>query len=124
MYKDPSRSIAERVSDLIDRMTLEEKVAQLCGCWPFELLGREGLDSERMKSRLVHGLGQVSRLAGMSAEPPSKTADIVNAIQRYLSRKHAPGYPGHSARGMPLRVSGPPRHGLPAGDWLGSDLGP
>ncbi|MBN2100148.1 MAG: glycoside hydrolase family 3 C-terminal domain-containing protein [Dehalococcoidia bacterium] len=84
MYKDPSRSIAERVADLIDRMTLEEKVAQLCGCWPFELLTPAGLDSERMKSRLAHGLGQVSRLAGMSAEPPWKTAELVNGIQRYL----------------------------------------
>jgi beta-glucosidase len=93
MYKDPSRPIAERAGDLIDRMTLEEKVAQLCGCWPFELLGREGLDSERMKSRLVHGIGQVSRLAGMSAEPPSKTADVVNAIQRYLVEDTRLGIP-------------------------------
>ena len=93
MYKDPSRPIAERVGDLIDRMTLEEKVAQLCGCWPFELLGREGLDSERMKSRLVHGIGQVSRLAGMSAEPPWKTAEVVNAIQRYLVENTRLGIP-------------------------------
>jgi beta-glucosidase len=93
MYKDPSRPIAERVGDLIDQMTLEEKVAQLCGCWPFELLGREGLDSERMKSRLVHGIGQVSRLAGMSAEPPSKTAEVVNAIQRYLVENTRLGIP-------------------------------
>ncbi len=93
MYKDPSRPIAERVGDLIDRMTLEEKVAQLCGCWPFELLGQEGLDSERMKSRLVHGIGQVSRLAGMSAEPPWKTAEVVNAIQRYLVENTRLGIP-------------------------------
>jgi hypothetical protein len=50
MYRDPSRPIAERVADLIDRMTLEEKVAQLCGCWPYELLTPAGLDAERMKS--------------------------------------------------------------------------
>ena len=59
MYKDASRSIAERVSDLIAQMTLEEKVAQLCGCWPFELLSPAGLDPERMKSRLAHGIGQI-----------------------------------------------------------------
>jgi len=93
MYKDPSRPIAERVGNLIDRMTLEEKVAQLCGCWPFELLGRDGLDFERMKSRLVHGLGQVSRLAGMSTEPPGKTAELVNAIQRYLIENTRLGIP-------------------------------
>jgi len=93
MYKDPSRSIAERASDLIARMTLEEKVAQLCGCWPFDLLGQEGLDSERMKSRLAHGIGQVCRLAGMSPEPPTKTAAIVNAIQHFLVENTRLGIP-------------------------------
>ncbi len=93
MYKDPSRPIAGRVIDLIDRMTLEEKVAQLCGCWPFDLLGHKGLDCERMKSRLVHGIGQVCRLAGMSPEPPTKTAEIVNAIQHFLVENTRLGIP-------------------------------
>jgi beta-glucosidase len=93
MYRDPSRPIAERVSDLIEQMTLEEKVAQLCGCWPFELLTASGVDSERMKSRLAHGIGQVSRLAGMSAEPPWRTAEIVNAIQRHLQENTRLGIP-------------------------------
>ena len=93
MYKDPSISIAERVSDLIEQMTLEQKVAQLCGCWPYELLGPAGLDSGRMKSRLAHGVGQVSRLAGMSPEPPVKTAEIVNAIQHFLVENTHLGIP-------------------------------
>ncbi len=93
MYKDPSRSIAERVSDLIDRMTLEEKVAQLCGCWPFDLLGPAGLDSERTKSRLAHGIGQICRLAGMSPEPPAKTAEIINAVQHFLVENTRLGIP-------------------------------
>src|SRR5512136_2521097 len=93
MYKDSWRSMAERVSDLIDRMTLEDKVAQLCGCWPFDLLGPKGLDAKRMKSRLVHGIGQICRLAGMSAEPPAKTAELVNAIQRYLVENTRLGIP-------------------------------
>jgi len=93
MYKDSSRSMAERVSDLIDRMTLEEKVAQLCGCWPFDLLGPKGLDAKRMKSRLAHGIGQISRLAGMNPEPPAKTAEIVNAIQRFLVEDTRLGIP-------------------------------
>jgi beta-glucosidase len=31
LYKDPSQSVEDRVEDLLSRMTLEEKAAQLCG---------------------------------------------------------------------------------------------
>ncbi len=93
MYRDASKPIAERVDDLIGRMTLEEKVAQLCGCWHFDLLGPSGYEAERMKSKLHHGIGQVSRLAGMSPEPPAETAVAVNAIQRYLLESTRLGIP-------------------------------
>ena len=93
MYKDPSIPIAERVEDLLHQMTLEEKVAQLCGCWPFELLTPAGLDSKRMKARLAHGIGQVSRLAGMSSEPQWRTAELINAIQRHLQENTRLGIP-------------------------------
>ncbi|MCS7005274.1 MAG: hypothetical protein NZM38_08110 [Cytophagales bacterium] len=33
LYKDSSQPIEKRVQDLISRMTLEEKVAQLLGIW-------------------------------------------------------------------------------------------
>lgn len=34
IYKNPNYSIEDRVNDLIKRMTLEEKVMQLCGQLP------------------------------------------------------------------------------------------
>ena len=33
-WRDPLRPAAERVADLLARMTLEEKVAQLTSIWP------------------------------------------------------------------------------------------
>src|ERR1035441_2925613 len=33
MWRDPAAAPAERVHDLISRMTIREKVAQLCGVW-------------------------------------------------------------------------------------------
>ena len=38
IYKDRSRPVAERVEDLLSRMTLEEKAAQLCGDLPASVL--------------------------------------------------------------------------------------
>ena len=34
LYKDASQPVSARVEDLLSRMTLEEKVAQLCGDLP------------------------------------------------------------------------------------------
>ncbi len=93
MYTDASKPIPARVEDLISRMTLEEKVAQLCGCWHFDLLGPSGYEPGRMESRLAQGIGQVSRLAGMSPEPPAQTAAAVNTIQHYLLESTRLGIP-------------------------------
>ena len=37
-YRDPSLPVEERVEDLLARMTLEEKLAQLGSFWAFEVL--------------------------------------------------------------------------------------
>jgi beta-glucosidase len=37
-FRDPARSVGERVDDLLGRMTVEEKVAQLGSAWVFELI--------------------------------------------------------------------------------------
>lgn len=42
MYKDPSRPIEERVDDLLERMTLEEKIEQLSG------VGFETIENKRL----------------------------------------------------------------------------
>ncbi len=93
MYRDASRPIEQRIDDLVTRMTLEEKVAQLCGCWHFDLLGPSGYEPERMKAKLSHGMGQISRLAGMSPEPPAGTARAVNTIQHFLVENTRLGLP-------------------------------
>jgi len=47
LYKDPDRSVEERVQDLLARMTLDEKLAQLGSAWVFELLDDLTFSEER-----------------------------------------------------------------------------
>ena len=40
IYKDKHQSVATRVEDLLAKMTLEEKAAQLCGDLPFPIIDK------------------------------------------------------------------------------------
>ena len=41
-------------------MTLDEKVAQLTGILPFELLGPTGLDEQKFDAHLADGIGEIA----------------------------------------------------------------
>jgi hypothetical protein len=72
-WRDRSRSAEERVADLLDRMTLEEKVAQLYSVWMVTEAGADG-DLAPFQHELVEdldwpklilsGLGQLTRPFG------------------------------------------------------------
>ena len=52
VYRDSSAALAARVDDLLRRMTLEEKLAQLGGVWLAELVTNDRLDVARARARL------------------------------------------------------------------------
>ena len=49
LYKDASQQIEKRVADLLGKMTLEEKVAQLGSTMIVPLLGPAGIDLKKAK---------------------------------------------------------------------------
>ena len=69
-YRDPGLPIAERVADLLARMTVEEKVAQLGSAWVFQLADGTVLDVDKGAELLRHGIGQVTRVSGASSLVP------------------------------------------------------
>jgi beta-glucosidase len=100
-YRSAAAPIGDRVSDLIRRMTLEEKIGQMS---VFNISGIQGdcewsggaLNETCMKQILVDSrIGNI--LSGGGASPPQNTpqawAEMVNAIQKYAidnSRLHLP----------------------------------
>jgi beta-glucosidase len=77
-YRDARAPIEARVADLLGRMTLEEKIAQL---W----IAREdaaGLTPEVLARRYPHGLAALGRV-GLKRSP-RETAVLTNAVQKGL----------------------------------------
>ena len=93
-YRNPNLSVDERVADLLKRMTLEEKIAQLVCIWP---RGRD-LKPEELK----HGLGQVARQ--QERKGPREGAAYANATQKYLVENTRLGIPAIFHECMMLKL--------------------
>jgi beta-glucosidase len=81
-YKNSSLPIDARVEDLLARMTIDEKIAQLGGLWSRPMLGGDGIDHDRAREMLKNGVGQISRHTALM--PPAQSARTMNAIQGIL----------------------------------------
>ena len=97
-YKDSKLPVSERVADLLGRMTLEEKVAQMLCIWGqkktilFDETGK--LDLKNLELHLRDGIGQIARLSdtdgGQDAEG---MAELANNLQRYFVERTRLGIP-------------------------------
>jgi beta-glucosidase len=89
-YRDPKLTIDERVADLLSRMTLEEKVAEICGGDPANtsLIDNTGTYKPDEASAAVRGLYDEN-----STLTPRQAAILRNAVQRYMREKTRLGIP-------------------------------
>ena len=100
-YKNPALSINSRVKDLLKRMTLEEKVAQLESTWQNHgqnlapedyFVDEKGvLDEAKAKQLLKNGLGQVSRPS--EGRGPTEIAEFTNRLQHIAIENSRLGIP-------------------------------
>ena len=93
LYLDPDQPIQRRTKDLLSYMTLREKVQQLGSCWSYQFIQPNGVDAAAFGRYLCDGIGQVTRVAGTLNQPPQRSAEICNAIQRYLLEETRLGIP-------------------------------
>ena len=114
-YKNPSLPVERRVADLLSRMTLEEKVAQLTCLWanrpqvnPQTNFASDRGDFSPAKAAEVmkHGIGQIARQR--EKKDPREGAKFANAVQKWLIENTRLGIPailhdeilhGHMAQG-------------------------
>jgi hypothetical protein len=94
-YRDPARPADERAADLLARMTVEEKVAQLQTLWKRYARMQTpdgGFDPARARDLLGQGIGQIARPSEVANPPagqsptrtPKQHVTFTNAVQRWL----------------------------------------
>jgi beta-glucosidase len=99
-YQNAKLPVADRVHDLLSRMTLEEKTAQMVCIWnkKTEMLLDDESNFDEAKAREHfgngHGLGQVGRPSDSGGgKNPRAMADVTNAIQRFFVENSRLGIP-------------------------------
>ncbi|MBD9702651.1 glycoside hydrolase family 3 C-terminal domain-containing protein [Streptomyces sp. ID01-12c] len=91
-WRDPALPAAARVADLLSRMTLEEKAAQLYGVWVKSDANGEDIapDEQHMSETfdydelITRGLGQLTRAFGTAPVDPAAGARALARAQRRI----------------------------------------
>jgi beta-glucosidase len=86
LYQNARASVTERVADLLSRMTLEEKTAQLGSAWIVGMIRDDHFDETAAASILANGIGQVTRIGSSTGLWPDESAQLLNAVQGYVTR--------------------------------------
>ena len=90
-YKNPSLPVERRVADLLSRMTLEEKVAQLTCLWANRpqvnpqtdfATDREDFSPEKAAVVMKYGIGQIARQRERKDQRAG--AKFANDVQKWL----------------------------------------
>ena len=105
LYRDASQPIEARVDDLLQRMTLEEKVAQITAVWDGKKAifdAQLQLDPAKLRALYPNGMGQVARPSdAKGAVSPRvtrgrdvrQTIALVNALQHWAVNETRLGIP-------------------------------
>jgi len=104
-YLDETLPTERRVEDLLSRMTLEEKVAQLTSLSPIPvggspddetaILDAEGnFREERARELLSEGVGHFTRIGGGGGLDPERAAELTDQLQEIVVEESRLGVPG------------------------------
>jgi len=82
------------VEELVRKMTIEEKIAQLTSIFVDDLVEGDEFSEVKAEKVLRYGIGQITRVAGSKLGfKPKQVARIINKIQKFLVEKTRLGIP-------------------------------
>lgn len=81
------------VDDLLGRMTVDEKLAQLGCVWVTALVKDDAFDPAAARTHLAHGIGHVTRIGASTGLRPAQSAALMNEIQRFAVEETRLGIP-------------------------------
>jgi beta-glucosidase len=81
------------IDELMTRMTLEEKCAQLGCMWFSGLLVDGDIALDRLALAAADGIGQIARIAIEAGVGPERVAELGNRVQRYFVEETRMGIP-------------------------------
>ena len=110
LYKNANAPIPARVADLLARMTLPEKIAQIRGTWSGKsgMLSGLAFDANKASASFPDGIGALGRPSDKRGVPgigqasggsrdrwrtPEETVDFINALQRWALEDTRLGIP-------------------------------
>jgi beta-glucosidase len=117
-YKGPNAPVEARIDDLLRRMTLEEKVAQMLSIWDAKTEvfdAKLELDPKKMAQKYPNGVGQFARPSDATGPESPRlvpgrdvraTVRLVNALQRFAVQ--------HTRLGIPIMFHEEGLHGYAA----------
>ncbi|QTV79934.1 MFS transporter [Microbacterium sp. NIBRBAC000506063] len=112
-YRDPALSPEQRASDLLARMTVEEKAGQLFH--PYSWLADEKVSPEEaLATAREHLQGKlISHVVMVNGTDPAQIAEWTNTLQRLAAETRL---------GIPMTVSTDPRSGYKSSPYTGTSI--
>ncbi len=93
LFRDANQAIDVRVDDLLGRMNLDEKLAQIGCVWSTQLVEDEAYSEAKARELLTKGTGHITRIGSATGLRPRESAQFMNRIQRFLVEETRLGIP-------------------------------
>lgn len=93
LYRHVGADVDDRVEDLLARMNLDEKLAQVTSLELTSLVNGDRFDADHVAGLLRHGIGHVTRIGASTGLRPEASARLMNQIQRVAVERTRLGIP-------------------------------